>query len=170
MIDVCETFSLHSLYSPDSEVTQSIHANSEGTIHTFTQENQVKQQNFSKKVSLEVLWLQVGCAILYLDHGRTNFPKSTRQLKILLPEILYIKMNVCLYVCLYLTQIHISEPIGTKLCTHLPPSSGRDRRVCMCPHYFTFPTFSAYFVGSVCRLVLIRWLPAPRYTTTALYP
>jgi len=26
------------------------------------------------------------------------------------------KMNVCLYV----TQIHISEPIGTKLCTHLP--------------------------------------------------
>ena len=30
--------------------------------------------------------------------------------------ILYIKM----YVCLYLIQIHISEPIGTKLCTHLP--------------------------------------------------
>ena len=23
-------------------------------------------------------------------------------------------------VCLYLIQIHISEPIGTKLCTHLP--------------------------------------------------
>jgi len=34
--------------------------------------------------------------------------------------ILYIKMNVCLYVCLYLIQNHISEPIGTKLCTHLP--------------------------------------------------
>jgi len=32
------------------------------------------------------------------------------------PRILYIKMNVCLY----LIQIHISEPIGTKLCTHLP--------------------------------------------------
>jgi len=30
--------------------------------------------------------------------------------------ILYIKMNVCLY----LIQIHISEPIGTKLCTRLP--------------------------------------------------
>ena len=29
-------------------------------------------------------------------------------------------MNVCLYVYLYLMQIHISEPIGTKLCTHLP--------------------------------------------------
>jgi hypothetical protein len=25
-----------------------------------------------------------------------------------------------MYVCLYLIQIHISEPIGTKLCTHLP--------------------------------------------------
>jgi len=27
---------------------------------------------------------------------------------------------VCFYVCLYLIQIHISEPIGTKLCTRLP--------------------------------------------------
>jgi hypothetical protein len=25
-----------------------------------------------------------------------------------------------MFVCLYLIQIHISEPIGTKLCTHLP--------------------------------------------------
>jgi hypothetical protein len=29
-------------------------------------------------------------------------------------------MNVCLYVCLYLIQIHISEPIRTTLCKHLP--------------------------------------------------
>ena len=35
-------------------------------------------------------------------------------------SILYIKMNVCLFVCLYLIQIHISELIGTKLCTRLP--------------------------------------------------
>jgi hypothetical protein len=35
-------------------------------------------------------------------------------------QILYIKMNICLSVCLYLIQIHISEPTGTKLCTHLP--------------------------------------------------
>ena len=32
----------------------------------------------------------------------------------------YIKLFVCLFVCLYLIQIHISEPIWTKLCTHLP--------------------------------------------------
>jgi hypothetical protein len=29
-------------------------------------------------------------------------------------------MFVCLFVCLYLIQIHISEPIGTKVCTRLP--------------------------------------------------
>jgi hypothetical protein len=37
-------------------VAQSNHANSEGTIQTFTQENQVKEQNFSQKVQLEVMW------------------------------------------------------------------------------------------------------------------
>jgi hypothetical protein len=31
-------------------------------------------------------------------------------------------MFVCKFVCLYLIQIHISEPIGIKLCTHLPRS------------------------------------------------
>ena len=34
--------------------------------------------------------------------------------------ILYIRKNVCMFVSLYLIQIHISEPIGTKLCTCLP--------------------------------------------------
>jgi len=42
------------------------------------------------------------------------------QCYVMISYVLYIKMNVCLYVCLYLIQIHISEPIGTKLCTHLP--------------------------------------------------
>jgi hypothetical protein len=56
MIDLCETFSLHWLYSTDSAVAQSNNANSEGTIQTFTQKNQVKQQNFSQKVQLQVLW------------------------------------------------------------------------------------------------------------------
>jgi hypothetical protein len=45
-------------------VPQSNHANSEGTTQMITQKNQVKQQNFSQKVQLEVLWLQVGWAIL----------------------------------------------------------------------------------------------------------
>jgi len=33
---------------------------------------------------------------------------------------MFVCLFVCLYVCLYLIQIHISEPIGTKLCTHIP--------------------------------------------------
>ena len=32
----------------------------------------------------------------------------------------YIYKDKCLFVCLYLIKIHISEPIGTKFCTHLP--------------------------------------------------
>jgi hypothetical protein len=32
---------------------------------------------------------------------------------------IYIKMNICLYVCLYPIQIHNTESIRTKLCTHL---------------------------------------------------
>jgi hypothetical protein len=51
-----------------------------------------------------------------------------------------------------------------------PPWSGRDRRVCMGPKYFTFPTFSIYFVGNGCRFVRSRWLPAPHFAATALYP
>jgi len=74
MMYVCENFSVHWLNSTDSAVAQNNHANSEGTIHTFTQENQVNNK-FSKKLQLEVMWLQVCCAILYLDHYCTNFTK-----------------------------------------------------------------------------------------------
>jgi len=83
MTDVRENLSLHWLYSTDSAVAQSNHANSEGTIQTFIQENQVKHQNFSKKVQLEILWLQVVCAISYLDHRCTIFQQSI----IILPEM-----------------------------------------------------------------------------------
>jgi len=64
---------------------------------------------------------------------------------------------VCLYVCLCLIQIHISEPIGTKLCTHLP----RGLEETVGPQYFTFPTFSTYFGRSGWRFMRSRWLPAP---------
>jgi len=49
MIDVRENFSVHWLYSTDSDLAQRNHTNSEDTIRKFTQENQVKQQSFSKK-------------------------------------------------------------------------------------------------------------------------
>jgi hypothetical protein len=51
-----------------------------------------------------------------------------------------------------------------------PPRSGRDLEACMGPQYFTFPTFSTYFVGSGCRFLRDRWLLAPHCPATALYP
>jgi hypothetical protein len=84
-------------------------------------------------------------------------------------------MNVCLFVCMYVclfvpyTNPHFWTDRNQTLHTY-PPWSGRDRRVCMGPQYFTFPTFSTYFVGSGCRFVRSRWLPAPHYPTSALYP
>jgi hypothetical protein len=44
-------------------VAKSNHANSEGTIHTFTQKNQVKQQNFNQKVHPQLPWPKVGCVL-----------------------------------------------------------------------------------------------------------
>ena len=64
---VRESFSVHWLNSTDSAVAQSNHANSEHSINTFTQEIQVKQQNFIKKLQLEIPWLQVWFATPYLD-------------------------------------------------------------------------------------------------------
>jgi hypothetical protein len=82
-------------------------------------------------------------------------------------NILYIKMNFCLFVPY--TNPHFWTDRNQTLHTS-PPWSGRDRRVCMGPQYFTFPTFSTYFVGSGCQFVHSRWLPAPHCTATALYP
>ena len=84
-----------------------------------------------------------------------------------LNKILYIKTNVCLFVSY--TNPHFWTDRNQTLHTS-PPWSGRDRRVCMGPQYFTFPTFSTYFVGSLCQFVRSRWLPAPHRTATALYP
>ena len=84
---------------------------------------------------------------------------------------LYIKMNVCLFVCLFVpyTNPHFWTDRNQTLHTS-PPWSGRDRRVCMGPQCFTLPTFSAYFVGSGCRFMRSRGLTAPHYPAAALYP
>jgi len=75
-------------------------------------------------------------------------------------RISYIKMNV--FVCLYICTVYKSTFLNQTLHTS-PPWSGRDRAVCMGPQYFTFPTFSTYFVGSGCRFVRSRWLPLHRH-------
>jgi len=76
-----------------------------------------------------------------------------------------------MFVCMFVpyTNPHFWTDRNQTLHTS-PPWSVRDRRVCMGPQYFTFPTFSTYFVGSWCRLVRSRWLPAPHCPATALYP
>jgi len=86
-------------------------------------------------------------------------------------QILYIDINVCLFVCLFVpyTNPHFWTDLNQTLHTS-PPWSGRDRKICMGLQYFTFPTFSTYFVGSGCWLVRTRWLPAPHCPATALYP
>jgi hypothetical protein len=78
--------------------------------------------------------------------------------------ILYIKTNVCMFVPY--TNPHFWTDWNQTLHTS-PLWSGRDCRVCMGPQYFTF---SNYFVGSGCRPVRSRWLPAPHCPATALYP
>ena len=67
-----------------------------------------------------------------------------------------------MFVCLFVpyTNPHFWTDRNQTLHTS-PPWSGRDCRVCMGPQYFTFPTFSTYFVGSRCRFMHTRWLPAP---------
>ena len=77
----------------------------------------------------------------------------------------------CLFVCLFVpyTKPHFWTDWNQTLHTS-PPWSGRDRRVCMGPQYFNFSTSSTYFVGSGCRFVCSRWLPAPYCPATALYP
>jgi hypothetical protein len=59
---------------------------------------------------------------------------------------IYIKKNVCLFVCLY--GIYTNSHFWTDLNQTLhksPPWSGRDRRVCMGPKFLTSSTFWALF-------------------------
>ena len=57
-------------------------------------------------------------------------------------------MNVCLYVCLYLIQIHISEPIGTKLFTHLPRGLEETVGYVWAHNVSPFPPFRSILSGA----------------------
>ena len=79
-------------------------------------------------------------------------------------------MFVCKFVCLYLIQIHISEPISTKLCTHLPLGPEETVGYVWSENVWPFSTFLNFFVGSECRILGTTWLPAKDTSATALYP
>jgi hypothetical protein len=75
-------------------------------------------------------------------------------------SILYIKMNVCLFVCLhvclYLMQIHISEPIGTKLCTHLPLGLEETVGYVWARDFWPLRPFESFFFRGYCRIMGTR--------------
>jgi len=80
-------------------------------------------------------------------------------------------MNVCLFVCLYgtYTNSHFWTDLNQTLHTS-PPSSGRDRRVCMDPKFLTSSTFWALFLWGHRRIMGIRWLPEQPFSAIPLYP
>jgi len=127
-------------------------------------------KNFNSKINgpfWKVVKFAVGLCKSVLNQVLILWISEFDSYKSLFLAILYIKMDGCLFVPY--TNPHFWTDRNQTLHTS-PPWSGRDRRVCMDPQYFTFPTFSTYFVGSVCRFVRSRWMPAPHYPATALYP
>jgi len=79
-------------------------------------------------------------------------------------------MFVCKFVCLYLIQIHISELISTKLCTHLPLCLEETVGYVWSENVWPFSTFLSFFVRSECRILGTTWLLAQDTSATGLYP
>jgi hypothetical protein len=79
-------------------------------------------------------------------------------------------MNVCLYVCMELIQIHISEPIWTKLCTRL--SLGLEGTVGYVSTRNSWPLRPSgpFFFECHCGIMGTRWLPARPFSEIPLYP
>jgi hypothetical protein len=85
--------------------------------------------------------------------------------------ISYIKMNVCLFVCMYVpyTNSHFWTVLNQTLHTS-PPWSGRDGRVCMGPGWLTSANFWALIFRAHYRIMGTRWLPARPFSAILLYP
>jgi len=79
-------------------------------------------------------------------------------------------MFVHLFVSLYLIQIHISEPIGTKLCTGLPRHLEETVGYVWARYSCRLPPFGPLFFRSHCRIMGTRWLPARPFSAIPLYP
>jgi len=77
---------------------------------------------------------------------------------------------VCLYVCLYLILIHISEPIGTKLCTRLPLGLEETIGYVWAPNSWPLRPFGPFFFRRHGRIMGTRWLPARPFSAIPLYP
>ena len=75
-----------------------------------------------------------------------------------------------MYVCMELIQIHISEPILTRLCTRLP--LGLEETVGYVWTRYSWPLrlFGPFFFEGHCRIMGTRWLLARPFSAIPLYP
>jgi hypothetical protein len=75
----------------------------------------------------------------------------------------------CLYVCMYFIQIHISEPIWTKLCTRLPLGLEETVGYVWARNSWPLRLFGPFFLRGHCRIMGTRWLPARPFSAIPLY-
>jgi hypothetical protein len=79
-------------------------------------------------------------------------------------------MNVCLFVCMELIQVHISEPIWTKLCTRLPLGLEETVGYVSTRNSWPIRPFGPFFFGGHCRIMGTRWPLARPFSAIILYP
>jgi hypothetical protein len=90
-------------------------------------------------------------------------------IKITKPTYLIYK-DECLFVCMELIQIHISEPIRTKLRTHLPLGLEEVIGYVWTRNSWPLQPFRPSFFRGHCRIMGTRWLPARPFSAIPLYP
>jgi len=83
---------------------------------------------------------------------------------------MFVCLFVCLCVCLYLIQIHISEPIGTKLCTRLALGLEETVRYVWTRDSWPLRPFGHFSFRGHCRIMGTRWLQARPFSAIPLYP
>jgi hypothetical protein len=87
------------------------------------------------------------------------------------PGCIYlIYKDECIYICTYLTQIHISEPIWTKLCTRLLLGLEETVGYVWARNSWPLRPFGPFFFRGHCRIMGTRWLPARPFSAIPLYP
>jgi hypothetical protein len=111
----------------------------------------------------------VPLAVLFDSNGNSYVVPTKSDMRVCV-YILYIKRNVCLYVCTELTQIHISEPIWTKFCTRLPFGLEETVGHVWTQKFLPLRTFGPFLFEGHCRIMGTRWLSARPFSAIPLYP
>jgi hypothetical protein len=75
-----------------------------------------------------------------------------------------------MFVCMEHTQIHISEPVWTKLCTRLPLGLEETAGDVWIRNSWPLRPFGSFFFGGHCRIMGTRWLSAQPFSAIPLYP